>query len=195
MGRFGDAEDSLVDRPPPGRSGRRQNTWEPTQLSVTGNESRRKPPLSDFDDSKFYTPGIVSGVRGTHGLAGGFALIESVRRAAVIRDWMHWPGRRRVMVPAGDSIRTTTTMGSEHGQNSVKGELPLTTQTVQPKKACGFAHRRRAIGVGVLIGVALWFAHKRHTSAPEPWLEGHLDLLGHGEPGPLTGKEAEESFL
>lgn len=86
-------------------------------------------------------------------------------------------------------------MGSERGQNTVKGELPLTVRTAPPKKACGFAHRRRTIGVGVLIGVALWFARGRHASAPEPWSEGRFDLLGYGKSSPLTGKEAEDLFL
>lgn len=93
------------------------------------------------------------------------------------------------------SSRTTTTMGSEKCQNSVKGELPLAARTLQPKKACRFALRRRTIGVGVLIGVLMWVAHKQHTSAPEPWLEDRFDLLGYDKSGPLSGKRAEELFL
>lgn len=86
-------------------------------------------------------------------------------------------------------------MGLEQGLKSVKVESLPTTQTVQPKQARRPAYRRRAIAVGVLIGVALWFVHKRHTLAPEPWLEGHLDLLGHEKSDSLTGEEAEAFFL
>lgn len=86
-------------------------------------------------------------------------------------------------------------MGSEQHQNSAKGELPLAIQTVQPRKGGRFAYRRRTIAVGVLVGVALWFAHKRHAFVPESWSEGHPDLLGYVESGSLAGKEAEELFL
>jgi len=86
-------------------------------------------------------------------------------------------------------------MGSEQSQDSVKGELPLATRPLQPKKACRFALRRRAIGVGVLIGVAMWVAHKWHAFAPEPWFGGRLDALGYDRSGPLTSKQAEELFL
>ena len=86
-------------------------------------------------------------------------------------------------------------MGAEEGQNFVKGELPLASNTVQSKNACRFAHRRRTIGVGVFLGVALWFVHQRHAFVTEPWLEGRLNLFGHGKSGPLTGEEAEELFL
>jgi len=86
-------------------------------------------------------------------------------------------------------------MGSEKCQNSAKSELPLAAHTLQPEKACRFALRRRAIGVGVLIGILMWIAHKRHASALEPWLEDRFDLLEYGKSGPLSGKRAEELFL
>ena len=86
-------------------------------------------------------------------------------------------------------------MGLEHSQDSVKGELPFATRTLQPKKACRFALRPRAIGAGVLFGVVMWVAHKQHAFAPEPWLGDHFDLLGYDKSGPLTGKRAEELFL
>ena len=89
----------------------------------------------------------------------------------------------------------TTAMGSGQDLKSVKVELPPVTQTVQPRQACRLTHRRRTIAVGVLIGAALWFVHKRHAFVPEPWLEGHLNLLGDDKSYPLTGKEAEELFL
>ena len=86
-------------------------------------------------------------------------------------------------------------MGSEQEQNSAKGELPLATRPVQPKKACWFACHRRTIGVSVLIGVALWFVHKRYTFAPELWSEDRFALLGYHKSDTLTGREAEELFL
>lgn len=95
-----------------------------------------------------------------------------------------------------DSSRTTT-MGSEQGLKSAKVDSSLlpATQVVQPKKACRFTHRCRAIAVGALIGVVLWFAHKRHTFTPESWLEGHLDILGYDESESFTSNGAEELFL
>jgi len=89
----------------------------------------------------------------------------------------------------------STTMGSGQGLKSVKVEPPPVTQTVQPRQTWGLAHRPRVIAVGVLIGVALWFVHKRHTLVPEPWLEGHFDPLGYDKSYLLTGKEAEDLFL
>ena len=86
-------------------------------------------------------------------------------------------------------------MSSGHGLKSVKVEPPPVTQAVQPRQACRPARRCRTIAVGVLIGVALWLVHKRHTFAPKLWLEGHLDLLEYDKSYPLTGKEAEELFL
>jgi len=86
-------------------------------------------------------------------------------------------------------------MGSGQELKSVKVEPPPVTQTVQHRQACRIAHRSRTIAVGVFIGVALWFVHKRHTFVPEPWLEDHFDLLGYNKSHPLAGKEAEELFL
>ena len=86
-------------------------------------------------------------------------------------------------------------MGSGQGLKSVKVEPPPATQTVQPRQTCKLVHRRRAIAAGVLIGVALWFVHKRHTFVPEHWLGDHFDLLGYDESHPLAGKEAENLFL
>jgi hypothetical protein len=86
-------------------------------------------------------------------------------------------------------------MGFEHDLEPAKGELPLVIQTPQPKKACRFVPRRRAVAVGLLVGLALWFAHRRCASTSEPLLEEHLDLLGYDIPHSLTGKEVEELFL
>jgi len=86
-------------------------------------------------------------------------------------------------------------MGLEQSLDSVKGELPLAARTSQPKKACRFALRPRTIGAGVLVGVVMWIAHKRHALAPEPWIDGRFDLPGYDKSGPLTGERAEELFL
>ena len=86
-------------------------------------------------------------------------------------------------------------MGFEHGLKSAEGELPPAVQTAQPRKACRFSPRRRAVAAGLLVGFTLWLAHKRCTSAPEPWLEGQLDFLGYDKPSSLTTEEVEELFL
>lgn len=86
-------------------------------------------------------------------------------------------------------------MGSGQGLKSVKVEPPPVTQTVQPRQACRLAHHRRAIALGLSIGVLLWLVHQRHTFVPEPWLEDRLDLLGYDKSHPLANKEAEEFFL
>ena len=86
-------------------------------------------------------------------------------------------------------------MGFEHGQKPIEAELPLAMQTAQPEKASGFVPRRRTVTAGLLVGLTLWFAHKRYAFAPEPWLEGRLDHSGYDKPGLLAGKEVEELFL
>ena len=121
-----------------------------------------------------------------------------VRQPTETRERMDWHDRgpERARSETRESQpETTTTMDSEQDQNDVKGELPLATQTVRPRKAWGSPLRRRAIGVGVFLGVVLWFVHKRRTFAPEPWLEGSFDPLGHGQSDSLAVKEAEELFL
>jgi hypothetical protein len=84
-------------------------------------------------------------------------------------------------------------MDPEYGLKLVKAELPLAVQTVRPKKAC--RHRRRVVAVGLLIGAALLFLHKRYAFAPESWFEGHPDQLGYDKSNSPTGREAEEMFL
>lgn len=84
----------------------------------------------------------------------------------------------------------TTTMGKEQ---RLESELPLVVQATQRKKA--YIHRRRTLAVGILLGATLLVTHKHYISAPEPWLEGHLDHLGYDTSGSPTGREAEELFL
>ena len=92
------------------------------------------------------------------------------------------------------TAQTATVMGSEHSLKSIKAELPVVVQTVQPKTK-SYGRRRRAFVLGMLVGAVLLFVHKRYAFSPEPWLENHLDHFGHDESGPPTGKEAEELFM
>lgn len=86
-------------------------------------------------------------------------------------------------------------MDSGQSLKSVKVESPPAAQTIEPKQACRLSYHRRAIAVGVFVGVALWFVHKRHTLAPESWSEGRLNLLGYDKSNSLSSKEAEALFL
>jgi len=86
-------------------------------------------------------------------------------------------------------------MGFERGPKPIEAELPLATQTAQPKKPPGSVSRRRGVTAGLLVGLTLWLAHKRYAFSPEPWLEGHLEHSGYDELGLLAGKDVEELFL